>query len=95
MTFSEFGRRVKENGSLGTDHGTAAPMFFVGKRLRAGAIGRHPDLEDLEAGDLKFHTDFRSLYATVLERWLNISAEAVLSAQFPPIDLIAETTQPS
>ncbi len=95
MTFSEFGRRVKENGSLGTDHGTAAPMFFVGSRLRAGAIGPHPDLEDLDAGDLKFHTDFRSVYATVLENWLGVSAEAVLSAHFPPIDLIAESTQPS
>ncbi len=78
MTFSEFGRRVKENGSGGTDHGVASQMFFVGPKVKTGVIGDHPRLDDLTDGDLKHHTDFRSVYATVLDRWLGVDAEAVL-----------------
>src|SRR5262245_38220827 len=68
MTFSEFGRRVAQNGS-GTDHGTAAPMFLVGGKVKAGLVGAHPSLTELEFGNLKFHTDFRRVYASVLEQW--------------------------
>ena len=74
MSFSEFGRRVAENASEGTDHGAAAPMFLAGSRVRGGLVGEHPSLNDLDDGDLKFHTDFRQVYATLLERWLGWSS---------------------
>jgi len=67
MTFSEFGRRVEQNASNGTDHGAAAPMFVIGGAVGPGLIGRHPSLTDLDQGDLKFGIDFRSVYASVLE----------------------------
>src|SRR5262249_2602549 len=70
MTFSEFGRRVQENANGGTDHGTAAPMFVIGGAVKAGLFGKYPSLTDLDHGDLKFNTDFRGVYATVLDRWL-------------------------
>jgi uncharacterized protein (DUF1501 family) len=82
MTFSEFGRRVKENGSRGTDHGAGAPMFLCGGKVRPGLIGEHPSLSDLDDGDLKFHTDFRSVYATVLEDWLGCPSAEVLGDRF-------------
>ena len=82
MTYSEFGRRVKENRSLGTDHGAAAPLFVMGGSIKGGLHGEHPSLTDLDDGDLKFHTDFRSVYATVLDRWLAVDADAVLGARF-------------
>ena len=82
MTYSEFGRRVQENRSLGTDHGAAAPLFVMGGAIKAGLHGTHPSLTDLDDGDLKFHTDFRSVYATVLDRWLSVDADAVLGARF-------------
>ncbi len=75
MTFSEFGRRVKENGSEGTDHGVASQMFLIGDRVNAGLIGEHPSLENLTDGDLKHHTDFRQVYATVLDQWLKVPLE--------------------
>jgi uncharacterized protein (DUF1501 family) len=86
MTFSEFGRRVAENASQGTDHGAAAPMFLAGTRVRAGLVGEHPNLDELEDGDIKFHTDFRQVYATLLERWLGWSSKSVLGGNFKPID---------
>jgi uncharacterized protein (DUF1501 family) len=70
MTFSEFGRRVAENASRGTDHGKAAPVFLVGGGVKGGLYGQHPDLSRLNMGNLAFSTDFRNIYATVLERWL-------------------------
>ena len=82
MTFSEFGRRVKENGSHGTDHGAGAPMFLAGGRVSNGVIGKHPSLSDLDRGDLKFHTDFRRVYATILEEWLGCPSREVLGGQF-------------
>ncbi|MCX7963672.1 MAG: DUF1501 domain-containing protein [Candidatus Sumerlaea chitinivorans] len=88
MTFSEFGRRVAENGSQGTDHGTAQPMFLIGKVVRPGFAGARPSLTDLEAGDLKFTTDFRSVYATVLEKWLGTSSETVLGKKFAQLPII-------
>ena len=69
MTFSEFGRRVAENASKGTDHGTAAPLLVMGGAVRPGLYGRQPSLEQLDAGDLVFNVDFRSVYATILLRF--------------------------
>ncbi len=89
MTFSEFGRRVQENASEGTDHGTALPMFLFGGRVRAGLIGAHPPLDDLVDGDLKFHTDFRSVYAAVLEHWLDVPSKPVLMERFEPVRILA------
>jgi uncharacterized protein (DUF1501 family) len=89
MTFSEFGRRVKENGSRGTDHGAGAPMFLAGGKIKSRLIGRHPSLSDLDDGDLKSHTDFRSVYATVLEDWLACPSSEVLGDRFDRIPLIS------
>lgn len=86
MVFSEFGRRVAENASEGTDHGAAAPMFLIGGNVRAGVTGKHPSLTDLDEGDLKHHTDFRRVYATVLERWLGASSESLLGGRFAVMD---------
>ncbi len=69
MAFSEFGRRVQENGSRGTDHGTAGPVFVAGGNVRPGIHSPHPSLTDLDQGDLKFTTDFRRIYAALLA-WL-------------------------
>jgi uncharacterized protein (DUF1501 family) len=87
-TFSEFGRRVKENGSLGTDHGAASQVFIAGPSIKGGIHGKHPSLTDLVEGDLKFHTDFRSVYATLLERVLNWPAATILGGSFPVIDFV-------
>ena len=88
-TFSEFGRRVKENASQGTDHGAAAPLFVAGGRVKTGLIGKHPSLTDLDDGDLKFTTDFRSVYASLLENWLGVASEPVLGGKFEPVKLTA------
>jgi len=83
-SFSEFGRRVGENNSRGTDHGTAAPMFVMGGGVKPGVFGDHPSLrpEQLDRGDLKFHTDFRCVYATILDKWLTADSEKILGAKF-------------
>jgi uncharacterized protein (DUF1501 family) len=88
MTFSEFGRRVKENGSKGTDHGTAAPMLFVGGKVNAGPVGTYPSLSDLEMGNLKFTTDFRRVYATVLDQWLGVDSRKVLGGKYEPVEIL-------
>lgn len=90
MTFSEFGRRVAENGSGGTDHGTAAPLFVVGGGVKAGVHGVHPSLEanDLDRGDLKWGTDFRSVYATVLDGWLKADSRKILNGSFETLPLL-------
>ncbi len=88
LTFSEFGRRVEENASNGTDHGKAGPMFLVGKPAQAGIQSDHPDLSDLDNGDLKHTVDFRSVYATVLEHWFSADAKQVLGQTFDTHDLI-------
>jgi len=85
MTFSEFGRRVAENASGGTDHGTAAPMYLFGQSFKSRLVGEHPSLKDLDQGDLKFKIDFRSVYATVLEEWLKVPSKPILGRQFPKI----------
>ncbi len=87
LTFSEFGRRVAENASAGTDHGAAAPVFVVGPVAQKGLVGDHPSLEDLDDGDLKFHTDFRRIYATLLETWLGLKAAPIVGEGFEPLPL--------
>ena len=83
MTWSEFGRRVEENGSQGTDHGTAAPMFILGNPVSKGIFGEPPSLTSLDnVGNLKYTIDFRSIYATVLDRWLGASSQDVLGGTF-------------
>ncbi|MFI4897891.1 MAG: DUF1501 domain-containing protein [Phycisphaerales bacterium JB059] len=83
MCFSEFGRRVSQNASGGTDHGTAAPMFLLGPMVNAGVIGRHPSLTDLDQGDLKFQIDFRSVYRDVLDNWMGAKdPDAILEGRF-------------
>jgi uncharacterized protein (DUF1501 family) len=89
MTFSEFGRRAKENGSKGTDHGSGAPMFLVGGKVKAGAIGAHPSLEKLVDGNLQFGIDFRQVYAAVLEKWLGVPSKDVIGGAFKPVDVFA------
>ena len=88
MTFSEFGRRVPENASRGTDHGEAAPVFLIGGGVKGGLYGRHPDLARLNAGNLAFTTDFRSVYTTVLERWLGRPAAPIVGS-FAPLPALA------
>ena len=80
LVFSEFGRRVDENGSLGTDHGAASCMFLLGSKVKGGLAGTYPSLEKLGDGDLVFNTDFRSVYATVLDRWLARRASSCCQA---------------
>lgn len=85
-TFSEFGRRVAENGSLGTDHGAASVLFAVTPAGKGGFYGTAPSLTDLDDGDPKFTTDFRRVYATLLERWLQRPAQPILGEAFTPLD---------
>ena len=91
LTFSEFGRTVAENGRRGTDHGAAGPMFLVGGPVRAGIHGPHPSLTDLEGDALKPGTDFRSVYATVLEDWLGLPGAAILGGRFERLGVLAST----
>lgn len=90
MTFSEFGRRVEENGSAGTDHGTSAPLFIFGKGVEGGLWGTSPSLTDLDAeGNMHFETEFRQVYASVLRDWFGLdaaTATALLGGTFAPID---------
>ena len=89
MTFSEFGRTLKENGRRGTDHGAAAPVFLAGGGLQGGLIGPQPSLTDLHQDSaLKIHTDFRCLYAMLLDQWLGFDSQAALGAKFKPLDAL-------
>ena len=89
MTFSEFGRRVSQNASNGTDHGTANNMFLIGGGLKQkGLINEMPDLSDLSDGDLKHQVDFKSVYATVLNKWLNTDDRQVLLQSYPHLSFI-------
>jgi len=89
MTFSEFGRRVAQNASGGTDHGTAAPLFVAGPGVKGGYYGDQPSLVDLDNGDYRFTTDFRSVYATVADRVLGVDPKAVLAGKtFPTLDFV-------
>jgi uncharacterized protein (DUF1501 family) len=88
LAFSEFGRRVAENGSAGTDHGAAAPVFLFGEGIKAGIHGRAPDLANLVDGDIVHETDFRQVYATVLERWLGAPSAPLLGRPFQTLPIV-------
>jgi uncharacterized protein (DUF1501 family) len=88
MMWTEFGRRVRENGSAGTDHGTATPVFLFGGGVRGGIHGETPSLASLDQGDLKHTTDFRSVYATLLARWLQTDPRDVLQGSFPELGFL-------
>ena len=89
VTWSEFGRRVPENAQLGTDHGAAAPMFLIGGKVKGGFYGEPPDLDDLDDGNLRYSVDFRSVYSTVLEGWLEAPAAEILGGNFDQLDFLA------
>lgn len=88
MSFSEFGRRVGQNASQGTDHGTAAPMFLFGPMVKAGVHGDHPSLTDLDEGDLKYRIDFRTVYAGILDGWLKADPKKVLEGDYKTLTVI-------
>jgi uncharacterized protein (DUF1501 family) len=88
MTFSEFGRRVAENASRGTDHGEASPMFVVGGGTKGGLYGSHPSLDALDNGDVVYTVDFRSVYATILEKWLGRPGATILGGEFAQLPLL-------
>jgi uncharacterized protein (DUF1501 family) len=92
MCFSEFGRRVGENGDRGTDHGTAEPILLLGTGLKPGLVGPPPSLDDLVDGDLRWHVDFRSVYASVLDEWLEAQHHSVLGHRFATLGLIRGTS---
>ena len=87
LAFSEFGRRVAENASAGTDHGTAGPVFLAGSAVRPGLHGPPPDLSTLQDGDLQFTVDFRDVYAAVLKNWLQVDPAGILPEMWPGIDV--------
>jgi uncharacterized protein (DUF1501 family) len=89
VTFSEFGRRVAQNASGGTDHGTANNMMLLGGGLKQkGLLNPLPDLADLSDGDLKYNVDFRQVYATLLDKWLQADAKEILRAGFEPLRFV-------
>jgi uncharacterized protein (DUF1501 family) len=87
LCFSEFGRRVAENGSAGTDHGTAGPIILAGPGLKPGLVGANPNLCDVDDGDVKMSVDFRRVYAAVLKDWLGLPTDAALGGAFDPLAL--------
>jgi uncharacterized protein (DUF1501 family) len=89
MTFSEFGRRVAENASAGTDHGKASCLFVAGPAVKGGLHGKHPSLTQLEAGDIVHTVDFRSVYGSLLGKWLRApDIRPILGSNYPGLDLI-------
>jgi uncharacterized protein (DUF1501 family) len=88
FAFSEFGRRVAENNGRGTDHGTAAPVYVIGSKVKGGVYGDHPSLTSLDAGDLKYNTDFRCIYATLLDKWMAADSKQILGQQFDYIPFV-------
>lgn len=90
MCFSEFGRRVQQNASQGTDHGAAAPMFLLGPAIqkKAGVLGQHPSLTKLDQGDLIYNIDFRNVYATILQDWMDTPSKPILGQQFKTMPII-------
>jgi uncharacterized protein (DUF1501 family) len=89
LAFSEFGRRVAENDSQGTDHGTAGPVFLVGAPVSGGLVGAPPDLVNLDNGDLKMQFDFRRVYATILDNWLGVNSKDLLGESFDKLDILS------
>ena len=90
LTFSEFGRRVKQNAANGTDHGSANNVFIIGKKLKkAGFYNDLASLSDLDSnGDLKYEIDFRSVYATIISKWMKVSTEGIINPEQKPLDFI-------
>tara|TARA_Y100000588_G_scaffold395052_1_gene519450 strand:+ start:21157 stop:22275 length:1119 start_codon:yes stop_codon:yes gene_type:complete len=88
LTFSEFGRRPRENTNGGTDHGTGAPLFVMGSQINKGIVGTAPSLDLDPTQDLQFSTDFRQVYSTILEKWLQCSSHCILTRTFSPLDFI-------
>ena len=89
MTFSEFGRRVKQNASRGTDHGTANNLFLIGGKLkRPGFFNEGPNLSTLDKGDLIYKVDFRDIYATILDKWLEGNSKQILNKSFRGLNLV-------
>jgi uncharacterized protein (DUF1501 family) len=88
LTFSEFGRRIEENGSRGTDHGEASPLFLIGGGVKGGLYGTAPNLADTNMGNVRYSVDFRSVYATVLERWLGRRSAGVLNGDFITLPML-------
>jgi len=87
MTFSEFGRRVQENNSKGTDHGSGSHLFVAGPKLKKGGlVGKYPSLKDLDSGDLQWNLDFRRVYATLLDHWLGVDSKVVLAGNYEHLD---------
>ncbi len=89
MTLSEFGRRIEENNSRGTDHGTAAPLFIAGAPVKPGVLGGKPDLEKTREGDLIHRIDFRQVYASVLESWLEVPSKGLLGGEYAKLPILA------
>ncbi len=92
LGFSEFGRRVAENGSAGTDHGTAGPVFLAGAGVRPGLVGTYPSLTDLDDGDLKMTVDFRRVYATLLDGWLGLPGRTAMGTTFECLPLLRSSS---
>ncbi len=88
MTFSEFGRRPNENDSAGTDHGTAAPLFVIGSNIKGGVTGTSPSLKLQKNQDVEFTTDFRQVYSTMLDKWMNCPSERILWKKYKNLDII-------
>jgi uncharacterized protein (DUF1501 family) len=88
MTYSEFGRRAKENDSYGTDHGAAAPHLLAGGLVKGGMFGKQPSLRDLDGGDLKYNVDYRQLYATVGKEWFEYRGDFLGRSRLPGLKLI-------
>ncbi|HJN08809.1 MAG TPA: DUF1501 domain-containing protein [Pirellulaceae bacterium] len=90
FTYSEFGRRVKENGNKGTDHGSAQPVFLLGPGVKAGVYGKQPPFDDetTKRNNFKMEIDFRSVYASILEKWLGTPSEPILGGKYEPVDCV-------
>ena len=89
FVFSEFGRRANENLSGGTDHGAAYPAFVLGKGIKPGMHGDYPALDSLDNNNLKYTTDFRRVYSSLLKDFLKVDAKSVLGAEYKPLELLA------
>ncbi len=89
FSFSEFGRRVRENASRGTDHGTAAPVFVIGSKVKPGLIGKHPELGNLDEGDLRYSVDYRQVYAALLRDWLEVEPAPIVGAEYGAVSIFA------
>jgi len=89
LCFSEFGRQVEENGSAGTDHGTAGPVFLAGSRVTGGLLGESPNLLELDNNAPQHTTDFRNVYATILDQWLSVSSRDTLNGNFTQLPLFS------